>query len=249
MYHAFSKALKFYSTFVMQLSKRCTKENNLLSLRCSAREPGKPPTLPVKGICQARGAGGGSPSHQSTLTLHFDRLVFLLPLCYLLVKQYSPNTRSLASPKNTGFLPAWLSLVPCFWKGKEKDLFMCLFSFLPPLSPPFLTACSPLLVFVNPPSWLATKCISLGKPMASGSLKTQKGQKLILCQLGFWISMTPPEKVAPTQPDTSDPGPGLQSLSQGHPRTRVEPRIPATLCLGRNSSWSPRPCDTAFLRY
>lgn len=37
-------------------------------------------------------------------------------------------------------MPIWLSSVPCFWKGDEKDLFVCLVPLLPPLFhfPPFL---------------------------------------------------------------------------------------------------------------
>lgn len=63
----------------------------MLNQRCSAREHRKRLRLPVKGICQAPTGKKKSLSHQGTLTLHFDRLMFLLPLCHLLVQTTQPK--------------------------------------------------------------------------------------------------------------------------------------------------------------
>lgn len=71
----------------------------MLNQRCSAREHRKRLSLPVKGICQAPMGKKKGLSHQGTLTLHFNRLMFLLPLCHLLVKSTQPKHEVTCFPR------------------------------------------------------------------------------------------------------------------------------------------------------
>lgn len=80
MHQALSKAPKFTAHLLCGSAKGVRIKNNLLNQHCSAR---KLLTLPV--ICQAPMGEKKkkSPSHQGTLTLNLDRLMFLLPLLLL----------------------------------------------------------------------------------------------------------------------------------------------------------------------
>ena len=100
----------------------------MLNQCCSAREHRKQLSLPVKGICQAPMGKKKSLSHQGTLTLHFDRLMFLLPLCHLLVKSTQPKHEVTRFPRELR-LHACLVL-PCalLLERKKKRICLCVCS-------------------------------------------------------------------------------------------------------------------------
>lgn len=119
MHQVLSKAREFTAYLLCGSAKGVWIKNNLLNQHCSAREPGKLLTLPVKGICQATVGGKKKSIPPGHPDIAFRQAHVPDSTLSLAGENNTAQTRGHLLPPRA-WAPCLSGFPPCLASGKER---------------------------------------------------------------------------------------------------------------------------------